>query len=64
MPNNNQSHQSTPRRHGRRPNLKAEYLEARQAVLLRRQVYNAAQRGLRDATRQANAIEERLFRLG
>jgi hypothetical protein len=63
MPNNNHSQNTAPRKPGRRPSLRSAYLEARQAVLRRRQDYNSAQRGLRSATRAANAIEERLFML-
>jgi hypothetical protein len=63
MPNNNQSTHSTPRKPGRRRSLRSEYLDARQAVLRRRQDYNSAQRAFRSATREANALEARLFRL-
>lgn len=63
MPNNNQSTNNTPRKPGRRRSIRAEYLEARRAVLRRRQEYNSAQRGFRAATREANALESRLFRV-
>jgi len=59
----NQSQSSTPSNsRRRRPTLRAEYMEARRSVLRTRTDYNAAQRAFRAATREANALESRLFR--